>query len=143
MEMNIVPENFYVANNPKLSYSNYNLPSAHPKGNNFQEIVVRLNYEYKRLFINSKTVNYVSKLTNDSIPVLSNSIFNVNNNLGSKRTNTLVQEFEVGYRFNRRYNGMIVVGWKGRYSEFADKKIEQQMFFVGLRTGIFNQYLDF
>jgi hypothetical protein len=143
LETNLVPENFYAANNPKLSYSNYNLPTAHAKGNNFKEIVVRLNYEYKRLFINSKTINYVSKLSNDSIPVLSNSIFSINNNIGTQTTNTLVQEFELGYRFNRRYNGMIIVGWKGRYSEFADKKIEQQMFFVGLRTGLFNQYLDF
>jgi hypothetical protein len=143
IETNFVPENFYAANNPKLSYSNYNLPTAHPKGNNFNEIVVRLNYEHKRLFINSKTVNYVSKLSNDSIPVLSNSIFEMNNNIGSTTTSTLVQEFELGYRFNRRYNGMIIVGWKGRYSEFSDKKIEQQMFFVGLRTGLFNQYLDF
>ncbi len=143
LETNLVPENFYAANNPKLSYSNYNLPTAHPKGNNFKEIVVRLNYEYKRLFVNSKTINYVSKLSNDSIPVLSNSIFSVNNNVGTQTTNTLVQEFELGYRFNRRYNGMIIVGWKGRYSELADKKIDQQMFFVGLRTGLFNQYLDF
>jgi hypothetical protein len=38
---------------------------------------------------------------------------------------------------------MVIIGWKGRFSEFADKKIDQQMFFVGLRTGLFNQYLDF
>lgn len=143
IEMNQVPENFYASSNPKLSYSNYNLPSAHPKGNNFKEMVVRVNYEYKRLFINAKTINYISKLSKDSIPIIQNSIFIENNNIGTHSTNTLVQEIELGYRFNRRYNGMIIVGWKGRYSEIADKKIDQQMFFVGLRTGLFNQYLDF
>ena len=143
VEANFVPSNFYASNNPKLSFSNFNLPMTHPKGNNFKEILLRLNYEYKRLFINSKTVNYNSTLSKDSIAVLSNSIFSVNNNLGSQTTNTLVQEFEVGYRFNRRYNGMFVIGWKGRYSEGAEKKIEQQQIFIGLRTGLFNQYLDF
>lgn len=142
VEMNIVPENFYASVNPKLSYSHTNLPLAHPKGNNFAEAVVRLSYEYKRLFVTSKSVYYSSLKNSDSIPATAFSIFSVPSGAGLKMS-TFIQEFEVGYRINRRYNAMISAGLKARWFNTGNDVTAQNMVFVGLKTGIFNQYLDF
>lgn len=143
-EVNMVPRYFYAAANPKLSYSHYNLPSAHPKGNNFNEVLVHLNYEYKRAFITSRSVFYKTYGGDDSTQIAANNIFS-RSQAGAvfSSGSTFIQEFEVGYRFNRRYNGIISAGWKGRFFEFGDNRMTQQMFFIGLKTALFNQYLDF
>lgn len=143
LETNYVPQHFYADANPKLSYSHSNLPLAHPKGNNFAELVVRADYELKRLYMNTKTVYYSNLGGNDSVPFTANSIFGVQENLSVLKAKTFVQEFEIGYRFNRRYNAMLFVGWKGRIYTLPGQRNNEQMFLIGLKTGIFNQYLDF
>ncbi len=143
VEMNLVPQHFYASENPKLSYSHTNLPLAHPKGNNFGEMLLRVNYEHKRVFFSSKSVFYTGLKNNDSIQTLAYSIFSVQENPVNLKMNTFIQEFEVGYRINRKYNAMISAGWKGRFLKIENTAFSQSMFFVGFKTGIFNQYLDF
>lgn len=142
VEMNLVPQHFYASENPKLSYSHTNLPLAHPKGNNFGEVLARINYEHKRVFFSSKSVFYTGLKNNDSIQTLAYSIFSVQENPVNLHMTTFIQEFEVGYRINRRYNAMLSAGWKGRFLNIGNEAFSQNMFFIGLKTGIFNQYLD-
>lgn len=143
VEMNYVPQHFYASEDPKLSYSHSNLPSAHPKGNNFAEVLFRLNYEYKRMFVSAKSVYYAGLQKSDSIQTEAFSIFSVRENPAGVKSSAFIQEFEIGYRINRKYNAVISAGWKGRFAQAGSVQMNQSMVFIGLRTGIFNQYLDF
>lgn len=141
VEMNIVPDRFYASEDPKLSYSHNNLPLAHPKGNNFAEAIVRLSYEYKRIFVSSRSVYYSS--LKDQDPATAFSIFSAQVGPEPAKLGIFIQELEAGYRFNRRYNATISAGWKGRSFHAGGSISSQNMVFIGLKTGIFNQYLDF
>lgn len=143
LEFNYVPQHFYGDANPKLSYSNSNIPAAHPKGNNFGEGLLRLDYEYKRFYIQSSTIVYKNISGNDSIPFTANSIFINQTHTVQSIPQTVVQSFEVGWRFNRRYNAQLFIAWKGRSYSSPHRKENDQMYLVGFKTGIFNQYLDF
>jgi hypothetical protein len=143
VELNYVPEHFYADANPKMSYSNSNIPLAHPKGNNFGEGILRLNYEYQRFYIQSSTIVYGNLGGNDSIPFSANSIF-LNQTATQKSTpNTILQSVELGWRVNRRYNAQFFIAWKGRAYNSALRKENDQMFLVGFKTGITNSYFDF
>lgn len=143
VEVNVIPKDFYADKNPKLSYSHFNLPLAHIKGNNVGEIIFRADYEVKRVFLAVKSVYYAGLSGNDSIPMTSNSIFEMQFNVPNQTATTFIQEFELGYRINRKYNATFSIGWKGRFYQSPVQNTEQQMIFIGLKTGIFNQYLDF
>lgn len=143
VEVNVIPKDFYADKTPKLSYSHFNLPLAHIKGNNFGEIIFRADYEMKRIFLAVKSVYYAGLSGNDSIPMTSNSIFEMQFNLPNQTATTFIQEFELGYRINRKYNATFSIGWKGRFYQSPVQNLELQMVFIGLKTGIFNQYLDF
>lgn len=143
VEVNVIPKDFYADKNPKLSYSHFNLPLAHIKGNNVGEIIFRADYEVKRVFLAVKSVYYAGLSGNDSIPMTSNSIFEMQFNVPNQTATTFIQEFELGYRINRKYNATFSIGWKGRFYQSPVQNVEQQMVFIGLKTGIFNQYLDF
>ena len=144
VETNYVPQHFYASKNPKLSYSNGNLPLAHIKGNNFAEGIFKVDYEWKRLYMNFKSVYYHNLAGNDTLNYAANSIFHIQGqDVPKVIAKTFVQEFEFGYRFNRRYNAMLYVAWKGRIYNVPGKMNNDQQFLVGLKTGIFNQYFDF
>lgn len=143
IEVNYVPEHFYGDINPKLSYSNSNIPAAHPKGNNFGEGVVRLDYEFKRLYIQTSTIAYTNIGGNDSIPFSANSIFLNQSHSEKSVPQTIIQNIEIGWRINRRYNAQLFLGWKGRAYISPHRKENDQMFIFGFKTGISNQYFDF
>lgn len=143
VEVNVIPKDFFADKNPKLSYSHFNLPLAHIKGNNVGEIIFRADYEVKRVFLAVKSVYYAGLSGNDSIPMTSNSIFEMQFNVPNQTATTFIQEIELGYRINRKYNATFSIGWKGRFYQSPVQNLEQQMVFIGLKTGIFNQYLDF
>ncbi|MDD2982162.1 MAG: hypothetical protein PHQ74_02130 [Crocinitomicaceae bacterium] len=143
VEFNYVPEHFYSDVNPKLSYSNSNIPLAHPKGNNFGEGVLRLDYEYQRFYIQSSTILYGNLGGNDSIPFSANSIFLNTSTTKIATPNTIVQSVELGWRVNRRYNAQFFIAWKGRAYNSAFRKESDQMILVGFKTGITNSYFDF
>ena len=143
VELNYVPERFYSDANPKLSYSNSNIPLAHPKGNNFGEGVLRLDYEWKRLYIQSSTIAYTNIGGNDTIPFSANSIFLNQTSTQNSIPQTFVQTVEIGWRVNRRYNAQFFVAWKSRAYLSTHRNENGQMFLVGFKTGITNQYFDF
>jgi hypothetical protein len=144
LEWNNVPQNFYGSSNPKLSYSNFNLPSAHPKGNNFTELFVKLGYEYKRMYINSRTNFYFTQGGTLSEQYNSNSIFNSSTTQNMFTSgNSIAQNVELGFRFNKKYNGTFFVYYQGRASNFDKTKDAFQCYMFGIRTALSNEYFDF
>ena len=143
-EWNQVPRHFYAADRAKLAYSNYNLPSAHPKGNNFKELFLKLGYTYSRFYLNSKTNVYFTPGGDLNQQFSANSIFTLDplqptNNQG----NTILENLEVGYRLNNLYNGTIYISYQGRSSSFNQFDKTYQCLMLGLRTAITNEYFDF
>lgn len=145
LEFNLMPRYFYAAPNPKLAYSTNNLPSAHPKGNNFFEAFYRIQYEKKRWFIQSKSIVQATQAHLTLSPFESHSIFLPYDQtfyFGKTYSVHLQQELEVGYRFNRKYNGTISALFQ--YREHTGGGIAKSFFLgIGLKSGLFNQYFDF
>lgn len=139
LEYNYLPEDLYAAQNPRLNYLHYNLPLGHIRGDGIQELLVRSNYEFKRV--------YAEVLF--SYMYLSNY-----NQRGLLPTHTLIDpgaentfqttnfQLELGYRFNRKMNFSAFVRSVVRHSTEVNSA-NAMIFQIGLRTGLLNQYDDF
>ncbi len=136
VEYNHVPKGMYQTGNMRMNYSYYNLPMAAVKGSGFEEIVVRLNHEWNRCYIDEKLVYYS---LNKHIP---NSLLPITTNNSSISGNIALNQIELGYRFNRKMNLTVYGNWQVRSEKTSDDKLNN-LLFVGFRTGILNHYNDF
>ncbi len=143
LEWNQVPKDFYAARYPKLSYSHFNLPAAHPKGNNFNELFVKLGYELGRWYLTSKTNFYFNQGGDLKQQYASNSIYNTNYDYSQLTYGTtILQDVELGLRFNRTYNGNIYFKYQGRASQYGDTHPTYKCIWFGFKTSLFNEYFD-
>ncbi len=135
-EYNQAPKDLYLSNNSRLNYSSYNLPTAHPKGNGFQELVFRMNYTKKRFYGDLKCVFYDLRsyeqgsllFDNQSITGLSGQIYH--------------QQIELGYRMNRKMNLEIFIQHLYRNNDLSGPEFTNAII-GGIRTGLRNHYNDF
>jgi hypothetical protein len=137
LEYNNVGENTYSSSNARLNYSQYNLPMAHVKGNAFQELLIRSNFEYKRLFVELKINYFLLKNYQDV------SLLGINKNNTRYDGNILTNQVEFGYRFNRLMNFSVYCAWLGRFEKTDLRNSTTNQFTVGIRTAINNHYNDF
>lgn len=136
VEYNHVSQGMYTSSDRRLNYVHYNLPIAHPAGNNFSEFLLRTNYEWKRIYADLKTIVY---LWEDHSKV---ALLPVEKNTALESGTILHNQLEVGYRFNRKMNLTFFGSWLLR-SEMLDGFNKTTIFSVGLRTAINNHYNDF
>lgn len=136
IEYNYVSPQMYRASFYRMSYSNYNLPLAHPKGNGFHEMVLRAGWEYQRCYAEIKSITYFLTQNNPTdllpVPVVStisnDKIFH--NNL------------EFGYRMNKKLNlcffGSIT------YRVQTGTSIQSNLLFqTGMKTSLISHYNDY
>jgi len=136
LEYNHVGKGMYTSENERLNYSHFNHALAHVKGNGFDEFILRSTFEYKRMYGEIKSVFYhLNEYKNGALLPVQRTESLTN---GSLFNNSL----ELGYRANRRMNLCVFVNWTLR-NEATDVKKFNNLVFLGLRTGIFNQYTDF
>ncbi len=129
--------NLYNSENPRLSYSNYNLPLAHPKGNNIQEILLRATYEYKRIFFSSKTILYrYNEYAN-------NALLPLHIELDTQNGWQLHENIEIGYRFNPQINFSAFIGVTYNHIQTDQLKYSSNVISLGIRTGLINNNKDF
>jgi hypothetical protein len=144
IEWNSVPQNFYASSDHKLSYSHFNLPSAHPKGNNFNELFLKLGTEfYKRFYVSAKSSTYFTKGGTLNQQFEANSIFTSVKPSLIKNGYTVVGALEVGWRFNKLYNGIVYVTYGGRAVEYGKLHPTNNYLLIGLKTSLINEYFDF
>jgi hypothetical protein len=136
LEYNNVPNQLYVSQNSRLSYSSYNLPSAHPKGNGFQEFILRANYSKKRVYGEIKSILYLVKGYQEGNLIASNT------NVASRTGEIYHQQLELGYRINKRMNLEVFVQHVYRSPSFAGERNTSTVI-GGIRTGLINHYNDF
>jgi hypothetical protein len=136
LEYNYVAKDMYSSSNRRLNYMHYNLPIAHPAGTNFNEFLLRTNYEWKRIYADLKTIVYLLE-DHSSVALLP-----VKKITTQRSGSVLHNQLEVGYRFNRKMNLTIFGSWLLR-SEMLDVFQKTSIFSFGLRTAINNHYNDF
>lgn len=143
LEANRIPETAYRHNNPRLNYINNNISLAHPMGVGVDEIVGRINYEWKRIGISvqanairsvQNTVNGVNGIPLAPRPVPSNANF---------------QEVVIGfgqidllYRFNKRSNLQVFTTVLFRQERISGNINETFYLGFGMRTPLSNRYFD-
>ncbi len=136
LEYNGSTENMYQSENARINYSHSNLAMAHPKGNGFQELLLRANYEWKRCYINLQFNQYFSNhfKQNALSPVQEISL--------KKKLTVFYQQTEIGYRFNRKMNFSVFV--QSVYRNGNDLGYPTTFTLSGgIKTAIFNTYQDF
>lgn len=136
IEFNTVPSRFYSAENPRLNLSHYNLPLAHPKGQGFTESLIRLSYEWKRIYLNVSGHYY--RLTGYN----SSSLLALYEDWKLESGSLVYIHSELGYRFNRKMNLCLFGSVTYREEEITQRNTSSIVTF-GLRTGLFNHYKDF
>jgi hypothetical protein len=136
LEYNQVSSHMYQAPAQFLSYSQYNLPLAHTKGNGFREIVFRLNWRWKSFTVEGKSIVYqlISHQKNSLLPITKYSISD-NNWLA-------LEQVELSYQINKKLNLSIFSNLTYR---FNSPSINQKnlLLNVGIRTSLMNHYNDY
>jgi hypothetical protein len=137
IEYNHADNNAYMSSVSRLNFSNYNLPIAHPSGNAFDEVVLRLLWEKGHWFAQSQTNYFFKQSENETLlmPVVKSSV--------TSSRQVINQSVEVGYRFNRTYGFETFAGFRYRHAEGSATYAEGSWFSVGIRTALTNHYFDF
>lgn len=135
-EYNNIPKRLYTSDNSRLNYSSSNLPSAHPKGNGFQEYILRFNFTKNRIYTDLKSIVYLLK------DYQSGNLIASNQKLATITGSIYHQQIELGYRINRKINLEMFVIYTHRNSSNIDNQKTNALFF-GIRTGLINHYNDF
>ena len=144
-EYNYVSPYSYSFNDFRENYSHNNLALAHPKGAGFHEMVFMVGYEIKRVFFDFKFNYYNYTLDILATDNFGSNIFNSDQNKtsGGDKANQYIFDFKVGYRFNKSYNLQFVTGVLFRDLQHPQFREQNTYVYVGLRTNLVNQYLDF
>lgn len=151
LEYNSVSPYSYTTKSNQQNYIHYNQSLTHPWGANFKEIVAIVSYNYKGVFITAKL--NTGQIGIDSTGGVFGQNILLSDISGRQRTNnTLLQgtktrleiiDVKAGYIINPAYNFQIYVGFFNR--RWINNKQEKYSIFFsfGLRTNIYNNYLDF
>jgi hypothetical protein len=128
-------ETMYQSKFSRLNYSNHNLPMAHTKGNAFKELVLRFNWEYKRCYIDLKSISYYLENFNRTalLPIPKSNI--------STDGFVFLNQLEIGYRFNKKINLTIFANCIYRYNNAT--KSQNLILSTGIRTALINHYNDY
>ncbi len=136
LEFNSVPKNIYQTSNSRINYTVYNLPFAHPKGQGFQEYILRYTANYKRYYLDIKSIYY------ELSHYASGDLIVANNKLITSNGSAFHQQLEAGYRFNKKLNFTAFIKYTYRESN-SDNWPKSSNILVGIRTGLLNHYNDF
>jgi len=144
VEFNHVPETFYSHNNKRLTYTHNNMLLGHPMGAGLQEILGRLNYEYKRFGL-SISGNLIFTSYNPQTKIYGTPVLVVQYYPSTPNENAIIAVGQVDflYRFNRKNNLQIFASALYRQARSTSHLNETLFFNIGIRTPLFNQYFDF
>ena len=136
LEYNQVSSHMYQAPAQFLSYSQYNLPLAHTKGNGFRELIVRINWRWKCFSAEGKSIVYqlIDHQKNSLLPITKYSTPD-NNWLA-------LEQVELSYQINKKLNLSVFSNLTYRFnSPSTDQK--NLLLNVGIRTSLINHYNDY
>jgi hypothetical protein len=151
LEYNSVSPYSYTTKSSQQNYIHYNQSLTHPWGANFKEIVGIVSYNYKGVFITAK-VN-TGQIGIDStggtfgqnilLSDVSGRNRTINSFLQGRKTKLEIIDIKAGYIINPAYNFQVFVGFFNRRWINDNQEKYSNFFSFGLRTNIYNNYLDF
>lgn len=143
IEANRIPENAYQHENPRLNYINNNMSLAHPIGAGIDEIVGRLNYEWRRIgfSLQANAIRTVQNLQNEQNGI-SLAPMPISNNVIFREAIIGFGQFDLLYRFNRRSNLQIFSTVIYRQERVSGNIHETFYLGFGMRTALSNRYFD-
>jgi hypothetical protein len=136
LEYNHTGKNAYTAKNPRINFSNYNLPIGHPMAGGVDEFVVRIRAEWKHIFVSAQTNYYVNQ------QVSPRQLLPVYQTLVAAYQSVFLQKIEVGYSFNRLF-GFEVLGSFQYRTVHGPQNSQFYWINLGIRTALTNHYFDF
>ena len=136
-EYNLVSPGSYASANVLQGYTNFNQPLAHPMGAGFEEIIGQVSYYYNRIYVSAK---YSYAIYSDSgrdplIPEMNNKTYTLEN--------TTYQELMAAYVFNPKTNFQMYARFTNRMEHRNGQDLNDQFWYIGLRTNLQNIYTDF
>jgi hypothetical protein len=135
IEWNQASNGMYEHTDARLNFSNGNTPMALIKGNGFNELIVRANYEWKRIYADYK-LNFYRLYEHNSIALLP-----VEKQSVQVSGNVIFNQLEIGCRFNRKINLDLFASVTIRSVSYEEPN--SMIIQVGLKTAILNSYIDF
>ncbi len=141
IEYNQVDPNSYLSGDKRLNYGHSNLPLAHPYGAGFKEGILQLNYSLNSFFVSNHFV-YSERVQSDSLNVGVSILLPESGHLIDPNVNVVLNQFELGYRFNKNYNLQLYLGYLYRREISAQSQRETDYIYFGVRTKIKNKTLD-
>ncbi len=134
------------------NYGNYYQPLAHPLGANFKESVSILRYNYKRFSINAKfiyavygadTTQNISYGQNIYKPYTYKPFEYGNKTTQGLKTNLIFSEINASFLINPNINLRFIVGVNSRYYHTSLANNQSTYIFIGLKTNLYNDSVDY
>lgn len=135
-EWNMASSGTYQSLNDDNFWGHYNQPLSHPAGNNFNEWLVQLGWQYKRLqaFAHIGQTYYKSGIS-------SRNIYNNNLNDAEVPVRLFTADFTMSFLVNPSYNWHIFMG-----ISYWNQPVSSEKYLIpslGMKTFLRNRYFDF
>lgn len=141
LEYNKASDRLYAARNRRMAYTHFNLPLAHTLGNGFEEIIFRARYSRKGIYANIQHVYY----TANQLMHLKTALFDAKSDyVQDTPVSVNYSMAELGYVLNEKT--MLSIYGRGVYRQSSsdlEGNINHGMIFFGMRSNLFNNYMDF
>lgn len=134
------------------SFSNAGQPLAHPSGSNLKEGIFIANHRHSRWNLNLKSVYRMSGLANSDSTSVGTNVLMSYHDREADYGNVIGQgipyqqfhnTFTISYMVNPSNLMFVEAGVVNRHQIIDGSNIQQNYFFIGLKTGITNNYYDF
>ena len=136
MEYNLVSKDMYRAPIQRLSFTQYNLPLAHIKGDGFREIIMRASWSRNNFFFSGKSIFYQLMDYNK------NSLMSISMPTLSENKWINFEQFELAYRFNETLDMTAFIGFTYR-NNLGTNEQKNCILNLGFRTNLINHYNDY
>ncbi len=141
VEYNQATDRLYAARNRRMSYTHFNLPLAHTLGNGFEELIIRAGYEWKGITLNVKHIYY----TANEMMQFKSALFDSKNDFVQNTPETVnLTSVEFGYIMNK--STMLTVFANATYRQSTSTvngNVNHGLVFLGIKSNLFNNYMDF
>jgi len=141
LEYNQASDLLYAADQERMAYTHFNLPLAHTLGNGFKEILTRISYEWRGLFVEASAMYY---LANEEMRNKHNLFASKSESLEQSKTEVFYANLEWGYVVNPATQLRVFLQGSYRASRSDSKgSLNYGTVHLGIRSALTNRYFDF
>lgn len=138
LEWNYSAKNTSHGSIARLNFNHFNLPVAHPLGDNFNEFLIRTHVELFKYWSFDYQLNIITHSVTSP-----NYLLSVPDPKFIFYQNSINQYIELAYTMNRQIGLSIFAGVRYRYANVFGPDYERNWITAGFRTSLNNHYFDF